>query len=186
MNEVTLDPRQAPAPAELLLGADLGREAQGRPIRGRLESEDGGAREPGPWLKLGAVQTRRLAVSEGTYRPSGSVYGNPLGGTRDNAPDNAPVVPIDAPVVGRTDVPDRTGPSSATSGSSTTRPTRRWPSPSCGRPPRRVPRRHCAAPSRDGPATRARKRPRGGSPAGRPSAAAPRRSPGHSPSCRPC
>ena len=103
--EVRLDPRQAPARAELLLGADFGQEARGRPIHGRLESEDGGADEPGPRLKLGAVRTRRLAVSEGTDRPSGSAYGNPLRGTRDNAP----VVPIGAPVIVRTDVPEARG-----------------------------------------------------------------------------
>ena len=105
MNEVPLDPRQAPARAELLLDTDFGREARGRPIHGRLESEDGGAGEPGPRLKLGAVRTRRLALNEGTDRPSGSVYGNLLGGTRDNAP----VVPIGAPLVVRTDVPDAHG-----------------------------------------------------------------------------
>ena len=38
-------------------------------------------------------------------RPSGSVYGNPLGGTRDDAP----VVPIGAPLIARTDVPDARG-----------------------------------------------------------------------------
>ena len=105
MNEVRLDPQQAPARAELLLAADFGQEARGRPIHGRLESEDGGADEPGPRLKLGAVRTRRLAASEGTDRPSGSAYGNPLGGTRDNAP----VVPIGAPVIVRTDIPDARG-----------------------------------------------------------------------------
>jgi len=65
---------------------------------------DGGG-EPGPRLKLGAVRTRRLAVSEGADRPSGSAYGNPLGGTRDDAP----VVPVGAPLVARTDVPDAHG-----------------------------------------------------------------------------
>ena len=105
MNEAPLGPRQAPARADLLLGADFGQQARGRPIHGRLESEDGGDGEPGPRLKLGAVRTRRLAVSEGTDRPSGSVYGNPLGGTRDYAP----VVPIGAPVIARTDVPDARG-----------------------------------------------------------------------------
>ncbi len=159
MTEVRLDLRQVPARPELLLAADFGREARGRPIHGRPESEDGGAAEPGPRLKLGAVRTRRLAVSEGTDRPSGSVYGNPLGGTRDDAP----VVPIGAPVIVRTDVPDahgwrvyrvrRTGPSSTTGGSSTTRPTRSWRSPSCGRPRRRTPRRRCTSPSRGSPAT---------------------------------
>ena len=102
MTAVRLDPRQTLARAELLLAADFGREARGRPIHGRPESEDGGAGEPGPWLKLGAVRTPRLAVSEGTDRPSASAYGNPLGGTRDDAP----VVPVGAPLVARTDVPD--------------------------------------------------------------------------------
>ena len=41
-----LDPRQAPARAELLLAADFGRQASGRPIHGRLESEDNGAGDP--------------------------------------------------------------------------------------------------------------------------------------------
>ena len=93
MNEVSLDPRQAPAHAELLLGADFGHEAPGRPIYGRFESEDGGAGEPGPRLKLGAVRTRRLAVSEAAAKPSGSAYGNPLRGTRESTP----TVPIGAP-----------------------------------------------------------------------------------------
>ena len=105
MNEVRLDPQQAPACAELLLDADFGQAARGRPIHGRLECEDGGACESGPRLKIGAVRTRRLAASEGTDRPSGSVYGNPLRGTRDNAP----AVPIGAPVIVRTDIPDAHG-----------------------------------------------------------------------------
>ena len=105
MNDVRLDPQQAPARAELLLAADFGQEARGRPIYGRFESEDDDAVEPGPKLKIGAVRTRRLAVSEGTVRPSGSAYGNPLRGTRDYAP----AVPIGAPLVARTDVPDARG-----------------------------------------------------------------------------
>ena len=40
-------------------------------------------------------------MSEGAARPSGGVYGTPLSGTRDYAP----VVPIGAPLVVRTDVP---------------------------------------------------------------------------------
>ena len=105
MNEVTLDPQQAPARAELLLAADFGQEARGRPIYGRLESEDDGDSEPGPRVKIGAVRTRRLAASEGTARLSGSAYGNPLRGTRDDAP----AVPIGAPVLARTDIPDAHG-----------------------------------------------------------------------------
>ena len=105
MTAVRLDPRQAPARAELLLATDFGHEAPGRPIHSRLESEDGGAGEPGPRLRLGAVRTRRLAVSEGADRPSASAYGNPLRGTRDSAA----VVPIGAPVIARTDGPDAHG-----------------------------------------------------------------------------
>ena len=105
MNDVRLDPQQAPARAELLLAADFGQQARGRPIYGRLESEDDGDGQPGPRLKIGAVRTRRLAVSEGDVRPSGSAYGNPLRGTRDYAP----AVPIGAPLVARTDVPDARG-----------------------------------------------------------------------------
>ena len=105
MNDVRLDPRRAPARAELLLAADFRHEARERPIHGRLESEDGGDGEPGPRLKIGAVLTRRLAVSEGADRPSASAYGNPLRGTRDDAP----VVPIGAPLVARTNVPDAHG-----------------------------------------------------------------------------
>ena len=70
------------------------------PIHGRLESEDGGADEPGRRLKIAAVRARRLAVSEGADGPSGAAYGNPLRGTRDDAP----VVPITAVVIVRTDV----------------------------------------------------------------------------------
>ncbi|MCY3843856.1 MAG: hypothetical protein OXH69_09985 [Acidobacteria bacterium] len=55
MTEVRLDPRQAPARAELLLAADFGRQAPGSPIHGRLESEDNGAGDPRPRLKIGAV-----------------------------------------------------------------------------------------------------------------------------------
>ena len=105
MNEVTLDPQQAPARAELLLAADFGQEARGRPIHGRLESEDDGDGEPGPRVKIGAFRTRRLAVSEAAARLSASEYGNPLRGTRETAP----VVPIGAPLVARVDGPDARG-----------------------------------------------------------------------------
>ena len=186
MIEVSLDPRQAPARAELLLGADFGREARGRPIHGRLASEDGGAGKPGPWLKPGAVRTRRLAVSEGADRPSASAYGNALGGTRDDAP----AVPIGAPLVARTNVPDARG-------------WRRvyrvtldgaviydeWIEHDPANAERALAELRVAAATspaaalrgaveRGGPATRARKRSCGGSPAGRPSGRALRRSPG--------
>ena len=102
---VTLDPQQAPARAELLLAAGFGQEARGRPIYGRLESEDDGEGEPGPPMKIGAFRTRRLAVSEGTTRLSASAYGNPLRGTRDVAP----TVPVGAAVIARVDIPDARG-----------------------------------------------------------------------------
>ncbi len=105
MDEVTLDPQQVPARAELLLAAGFGQEARGRPIHGRLESEDDGDGQPGPRVKIGAVRTRRLAASEGTARLSSSAYGNPLRGTRDIAP----AVPVGAPLVARVDVPDARG-----------------------------------------------------------------------------
>ena len=98
MNEVKLDPQQVPARAELLLAAGFGQEAPGRPIHGRLDSEDGGASEAGPMLKLGAVRTRRLAASEAAAKLSGSAYGNPLRGTRESAP----AVPVGAPVARQT------------------------------------------------------------------------------------
>lgn len=100
MNEVRLDPQQAPAHTELLLAADFRREARGRPIYGRLQSDDDGADdESGPRLKFGTVCGSVL--SDSTDRPSGSVYGNPLGGTQNTAP----AVPIRAPVIVRTDIP---------------------------------------------------------------------------------
>ena len=102
---VTLDPQQVPARAELLLGAGFGQEARGRPIHGRLDSDDDGDGEPGPRVKIGAVRTRRLAACEGSARLSGSAYGNPLRGTRDIAP----AVPVGAPVIARVDVPDARG-----------------------------------------------------------------------------
>ena len=70
MNEVKLDPRQAPARAELLLAADFGQQARGRPIRGRLESEDGGGGEPGPRLKLGTLSDAELLTIANSNRPT--------------------------------------------------------------------------------------------------------------------
>ena len=92
MNDVRLDPRQVPARAELLLAAGLGKDAPGRPIYARLEPDDHDDGE-------------RMVRSEGAVRPSGSVCGNPLRGTRDTAS----VVPIGAPLVARTDGPDARG-----------------------------------------------------------------------------
>ena len=103
MHEVTLDPQQVPAGAELLVAAAFGEGAAGRPIFGAAADEaDGGDRQR---LKVGAVATRRLTVAQGTPRPSASVYGNALRGTRDAAP----AVPIGAPLLARTDGADARG-----------------------------------------------------------------------------
>ena len=103
MHEVTLDPQQVPAGAELLVAAAFGEGAAGRPIFGAAADEaDGGDRQR---LKLGAVATRRLTVAQGTERPSASAYGNALRGTRDAAP----AVPIGAPLLARTDGADARG-----------------------------------------------------------------------------
>ena len=59
MNEVRLDPRQAPARTELLLAASFGQQARGRPIHGRLESEDAIMR----WL-AGQEAERRSAPAK--------------------------------------------------------------------------------------------------------------------------
>ena len=104
MHEVTLDPQQVPAGAELLVAAAFGEGAAGRPIFGAAADEaDGGG--DGRRLKVGAVATRRLMVAQGTGRPSASVYGNALRGTRDQAP----AVPIGAPLLARTDGADARG-----------------------------------------------------------------------------
>ena len=104
MHEVTLDPQQVPAGAELLVGAAFGDDAAGRPIHGTIadEADNGGDRQR---LKVGAVATRRLAVAQGTERPSASVHGNALRGTRDEAP----AVPIGAPLLAPTDGADARG-----------------------------------------------------------------------------
>ena len=81
MNEVRLDPQQVPARAELLLAAELGEDAPGRPIYGRA-----GARWPrrrradAARIKVGSILTRRLSAAEATETPSGAAYGNPLRG----------------------------------------------------------------------------------------------------------
>ena len=78
MNDVRLDPQQVPARAELLLAAELGDDAPGRPIYARLEPDGNG--EPTARIKVGAVLTRRLHAAEATETPSGAAYGNPLRG----------------------------------------------------------------------------------------------------------
>ena len=92
MDDVRLDPQPLPARAELLLAAELGRDAPGRSIYARPEPDDYDDGE-------------RMVQSEGTVRSSGSVCSNPLRGTRDTAP----VVPIGAPLVARIDGPDARG-----------------------------------------------------------------------------
>ena len=88
MNDVRLDPQQVPTRAELLLAAELGEDAPGRPIYARLEPDGDG--EPAVRIKIGAVLTPRLYAAEATEVPAGAAYGNPLRGR----PGHAPSVPI--------------------------------------------------------------------------------------------
>ena len=70
MNDVRLDPQQVPARAELLLAAELGEDAPGRPIYARLEPDGDGERTAR--IKVGAMLTRRLyALPRRPRRPPG-------------------------------------------------------------------------------------------------------------------
>ncbi len=103
--EVALDPQQVPARAELLLAAEFGDDAPGRPIFGLAGPEDEDPGETRGRIKVGAIRTRRLTLAEASERPSGAVYGNPLQGSRPEAA----VVPIGAAVLARTDIEDAHG-----------------------------------------------------------------------------
>ncbi len=105
MNDVRLDPQQVPARAELLLAAEFGEDAPGRPIYTRPESDGHDDGERAARIKVGAVLARRLSAAEATETPSGAAYGNPLRGR----PEQAPCVPIGSAVLARTDVPDAHG-----------------------------------------------------------------------------
>ena len=100
MNDVRLDPQQVPARAELLLAAELGEDAPGRPIYTRPEPDGHGERTAR--IKVGAMLTRRLSAAEASETPSGAAYGNPLRGR----PEQAPSVPIGSAVLARTDAGD--------------------------------------------------------------------------------
>ena len=104
MNDVRLDPEQVPAAAELLLAAELGEDAPGRPIYARLEPDDDGG-ELAVRIKVGAVLTRRLYAAEATEVPSGAAYGNPLRGR----PGRAPSVPVGSALLARTDTAEARG-----------------------------------------------------------------------------
>lgn len=105
MNDVRLDPQQVPAQAELLLAAEFGEDAPGRPIYARPEPEGHGEGEPAALVKVGAMLTRRVSAAEATETPSGAAYGNPLRGR----PERAPGVPIGSAVLARTDAADARG-----------------------------------------------------------------------------
>ena len=92
-----------PARAELLLAAELGEDAPGRPIYAGLEPDGDG--EPAVRIKVGAMLTRRLSMAEATETPSGAAYGNPLRGR----PGQAPCVPIGPTLLARTDAADAHG-----------------------------------------------------------------------------
>ena len=105
MNDVRLDPQQVPAPAELLLAAEFGEDAPGRPIYTKLKPDDLEDGEPTVRIKVGAVLTRRLSTAEASETPSGAAYGNPLRGR----PERAPSAPIGSAILARTDVADARG-----------------------------------------------------------------------------
>ena len=103
MNDVRLDPQQVPARAELLLAAELGEDAPGRPIYSRPEPDGDG--EPAARIKVGALLTRRLCAAEATETPSAAAYGNPL----RVRPERAPSVPIGSALLVWTDAADARG-----------------------------------------------------------------------------
>ena len=105
MNDVRLDPQQVPSRAELLLAAELGEDAPGRPIYTEPEpdGDDGGERRIR--IKVGAILTRRLSTAEATETPSVAAYGNPLRGR----PERAASVPIGSAILARTDAADAHG-----------------------------------------------------------------------------
>ena len=105
MNDVRLDAQQVPARAELLLAAERGEDAPGRPIYARPEPDGHGDREPSARIKVGAVLTRRLSTAEATEMPSGAAYGNPLRGR----PEHSPSMPIGSALLARTDAADARG-----------------------------------------------------------------------------
>ena len=105
MNDVRLDPQQVPARAELLLAAELGEDAPGRPIYAMPEPDGHDDGEPTARIKVGSMLTRRLSATEATETPSGAAYGNPLRGR----PELSPRVPIGSAVLARTDTLDAHG-----------------------------------------------------------------------------
>ena len=105
MNDVRLDLQQIPARAELLLAAELGEDAPGRPIYARPEPDGHGDDVPAARIKVGSMRTRRLSAAEATETPSGAAYGNPLRGR----PERSPSVPIGSAVLARTDTLDAHG-----------------------------------------------------------------------------
>ena len=105
MNDVRLDPQQVPARAELMLAAELGEDAPGRPIYARPEPDDHDDGERAGRIKVGAVLTRRLHVAEAAETPAGAPYGNPL----QCRPGQAPSVPIGSALLVWTDALDARG-----------------------------------------------------------------------------
>ncbi len=69
MNDVRLDPWQVPVWAELLLAAELGEDAPGRPIYARPEPDEHDDGERVARIKVGAVLTRRLHAAEARRPP---------------------------------------------------------------------------------------------------------------------
>ena len=61
-----LDPKQIPARGELLLAAEFGDDAPGRPIYIRPPPDGHDDGEPTARIKVGAMLTRRLSAAEAT------------------------------------------------------------------------------------------------------------------------
>ena len=158
--------------------------------------------------RTGQNSCRSTARVVDAKQPSASAYGNPLRGTRDDAP----VVPIGAPLVARTDVPDAHGwrvyrvapngaviydgwiehdpanaelaltelhaAAAASPAAALRRAVERQPDHASAEAITCPAGWPCPTSRCGSPITRARKRSRGGSPARRPGGGAPRRSPG--------
>ena len=105
INGVRLDPQQVPTRAELLLAAELGADAPGRPIYARPERDGQGDGVRMARIKVGAAETRRVSAAEATETPAGAACGNPLRGR----PERASSVPIVSALIVGTNAADARG-----------------------------------------------------------------------------
>lgn len=98
MEAVRLDPEQVPERAELLIAADFGEDADGRPLYEYLGADDPDG--PGQRIKVGALRTRNLRTTAAVDIPSATAYGAALGRDRETAPR----LEIGTPILVRTDL----------------------------------------------------------------------------------